>query len=128
MTCLETCEEFILCGSAGFGLAKVTASVEKFSFSSRKGGTNHIRLDQSRRIFAVAGWDHRYALHRNVLDSRTRVYHARTCKALAVLPYHQKSVSQVAFDENGEFATGSLDSKIALWNVFAQDITAPAQG
>lgn len=77
-------------------------------------GVSELSIRADLRLFAVAGW-----------DRRVRIYSSKTHKLVALLRLHGGSVYSVDFappdsqDASvGLIATGSKDSRIALWQLF----------
>ncbi|DBA93362.1 TPA: hypothetical protein ACH3X2_003637 [Trebouxia sp. C0005] len=74
-------------------------------------GIADICIRQDQRLFATAGW-----------DGKIRVFHYKKQKALAVLQYHKKGLTALAFDARGQrLVSASRDCNIALWSVFQSD-------
>lgn len=68
-------------------------------------GIADICIRQDQRLFATAGW-----------DGKIRVFHYKKQKALAVLQYHKKGLTALAFDSRGQrLVSASRDGNIALW-------------
>ncbi|KAL2649823.1 hypothetical protein R1flu_017951 [Riccia fluitans] len=71
-------------------------------------GIADVTIRNDRKIFATAGWDH----HVRIFD-----YHKR--RPLAVLKYHDATVTGVAFSEDRSLLVSSSDdSTIALWSIY----------
>lgn len=86
----------------------LTASLEV-----KQQGIADICIRQDQRLFATAGW-----------DGKIRVFHYRKHKALAVLQYHKKGLTALAFHPKDQrLISASRDSNIALWSVFQSDGT-----
>ncbi|CCI43162.1 unnamed protein product [Albugo candida] len=75
------------------------------------GGISSISVRPDERIFATTGW-----------DRRTRIFHTRKSRPLAILKYHTDSVFDAAFSPDSKIlATSSKDKKIALWSIYRPD-------
>ncbi|KAL3150822.1 hypothetical protein ABBQ32_000580 [Trebouxia sp. C0010 RCD-2024] len=65
-----------------------------------------IRPDQ--RLFATAGW-----------DGKVRLFHHKKMRPLAILQYHRKGVTALAFQPHNQcLISASRDGTIAIWSVF----------
>ncbi|KAL3137617.1 hypothetical protein ABBQ38_004894 [Trebouxia sp. C0009 RCD-2024] len=70
-----------------------------------------IRPDQ--RLFATAGW-----------DGKLRLFHHKKMRPLAILQYHRKGVTALAFQpHNQRLISASRDGTIAIWSVFQRETT-----
>ncbi|RHY05653.1 hypothetical protein DYB37_000023 [Aphanomyces astaci] len=123
----------LLCGTSGDDLVSLrvhpdtTATADSFYRSKQPGISAIANRSVDDRIFATAGWDHRYLptyLHwtqsatLDQLCDRVRIFHKRG-KPLATLKYHTESVYSVSFSHDGDWlASASKDHKIALWSVY----------
>lgn len=74
-----------------------------------KKGVNDIRIRDDDKIVVSAGWDY-----------RVRVYAFKKPRPLAVLKFHTNAVTSIDFNPvtTNVFATGSQDSRIALWTLY----------
>jgi WD40 repeat protein len=75
-----------------------------------------IRLDD--RIFATAGWDHKYVFSSAANFGRVRIFNFTTLAPLAILRYHRDGVTVVKFSSDKLLASGSKDCKIAIWEIY----------
>ena len=76
----------------------------------RKEGVGQLSLRPDGKVLASAGW-----------DFRVRLFSAKApkFKPLAVLKYHDAAVNALDFSDDATLlATGSKDTKIALWSLF----------
>jgi hypothetical protein len=75
----------------------------------RKGGIATVRVRRDGAVVATGGW-----------DARIRLFDAVHGTALGVLRHHRETVSAVAWNPHqlGMLATGSQDSRIALWQLY----------
>lgn len=126
--CLKSHSEPVLCfdidTTNGHGVsAGADASLCIFRFDSTmvhriksvelpNSGIADLKIRQDKKLFVSAGWDH-----------RIRVYSWKKHSALAILRYHEESVSCVDFPTNpsdGKFllAGGSKDKRISLWDIY----------
>jgi len=78
-------------------------------------GTSSMCARNDRKLVAIAGWDNKVHLR----DIKGNV--------LGSLTGHEGSISSVAFNHvhgyHGEFATGSSDGKIFLWDVYGDTVS-----
>jgi len=71
-------------------------------------GISDVKIRQDKKIAVTVGWDH-----------RVRIFNWKNDKPLAILKYHDKSVTCVDLILNSNLiASGSADHKIALWSVY----------
>ena len=74
-------------------------------------GVNQLVARSDDKIAAAACW-----------DGTVRVYALKKPRPLATLRCHTKGVASVAFSRDGSWlASGSDDSRIALWRIFEQE-------
>ena len=65
------------------------------------------------KVFATAGWDHRVRLFALGCGTHSKI------RPLAVLRFHSESVTSVDFGpRDGLLASGSRDTRIALWKLY----------
>lgn len=88
-------------------------------------GVNDVRIRADERIYATAGWDHRYShsvtspllAYTYVLS--VRVFSWKKNTPLAVLRFHTAAVNCVAFQEQSNLlAAASADGRVAVWSIY----------
>ncbi|KAL3702242.1 hypothetical protein R1sor_020264 [Riccia sorocarpa] len=111
---LDSTHEAGVSGSADNKLIIFTLDHNQSTFRLKKEitlvqpGIADVAIRNDKKIFATAGWDH----HVRVFD-----YHKR--RPLALLKYHDATVTGVAFSEDRTLLVSSSDDcTIALWSIY----------
>lgn len=91
-------------------------------------GIQEVKIREDKKIFATAGWDHRYLFqafqsHNNFIYDRVRIYNWKKLTPLAILKSHTEGVYALAFSSMSTpggslLASASKDKKIALWSIY----------
>ena len=72
-------------------------------------GFSSIKIRPDHKIVVTGGW-----------DAKIRLFSWKCLKPLAVLNYHTGPVQSIAFSSDKQFACGSTDNKISVWNIYSE--------
>eukprot|EP00903_Cladosiphon_okamuranus_P006895 g6712.t1 len=112
----SSCEQGVS-GSADESIKVFRMSTRKASCEAIKTfpldhpGTSCVEIRRDHKLFVSGGWDH-----------RVRAFSWKSLRPLAVLRSHDKNVHTVAYSPRiGGLASGSGDSRVAVWDLFPNE-------